>query len=80
MLSAESITVGLRSSDSRQVMPAHVDSFRDHRVAMSLAIAGMTCESDERNPTVIDSAESIAVTYPSFIDDFTKMGAGFFVV
>ena len=47
---------------------------------MSLAIAGMTCDSDERNPTVIDSAESIAVTYPSFIDDFSKMGAGFFVV
>ena len=64
-----------------KLKPAHVDSFRDHRVAMSLAIAGMTCrESDERNPTVIDSAESIAVTYPTFIDDFTKMGSGFFVV
>ena len=63
-----------------KLQPAHVDSFRDHRVAMSLAIAGMTCDSNERNPTVIDSAESIAVTYPSFIDDFTKMGAGFFVV
>ena len=68
-------------NEGGKLKPAHVDSFRDHRVAMSLAIAGMTCrESDERNPTVIDSAESIAVTYPSFIDDFTKMGAGFFVV
>jgi len=63
-----------------KLKPAHVDSFRDHRVAMSLAIAGMTCSPDETEPTVIDSAESIAVTYPTFVDDFTRLGAGFYVV
>ena len=64
----------------KPLKPAHVDSFRDHRVAMSLAIAGMTCGPDETEPTVIDSAESIAVTYPTFVDDFTRLGAGFYVV
>ena len=63
-----------------KLRPAHVDSFRDHRVAMSLAIAGMTCSPDEAEPTVIDSAESIAVTYPTFVDDFSRLGAGFYVV
>ena len=63
-----------------KLKPAHVDSFRDHRVAMSLAIAGMTCDENESEPTLIDSAESIGVTYPSFVDDFTRLGADFFVV
>ena len=63
-----------------KLRPAHVYSFRDHRVAMSLAIAGMTCSPDEAEPTVIDSAESIAVTYPTFVDDFSRLGAGFYVV
>ena len=63
-----------------KLKPAHVDSFRDHRVAMSLAIAGMTCGADEKEPTVIDSAESIAVTYPTFVDDFSRLGADFYIV
>ena len=63
-----------------KLRPAHVDSFRDHRVAMSLAIAGMTCDEDEEEPTLIDSAECIGVTYPTFVNDFSRLGAGFFVV
>ena len=63
-----------------KLKPAHVDSFRDHRVAMSLAIAGMTCAADEEEPTLIDSAESIGVTYPSFVDDFSRLGADFYAV
>ena len=63
-----------------KLKPAHVDSFRDHRVAMSLAIAGMTCGAKEAEPTVIDAAESIAVTYPTFVEDFIRLGAGFYLV
>jgi len=63
-----------------KLKPAHVDSFRDHRVAMSLAIAGMTCGAKETEPTVIDAAESIAVTYPTFVEDFIRLGAGFYLV
>lgn len=63
-----------------QLKPAHVDSHCDHRVAMSLAIAGMACPANVSEPTVIDSAECINVTYPSFINDFTRMGAAFFEV
>ena len=43
---------------------AHVESHADHRVVMSLAIAGTLAEGD----TVIHGAEAAAVTYPGFVD------------
>ena len=48
-----------------------VNGHDDHRVVMSLAIAGMIAEGE----TIIETAESAAVTYPSFFDDFKKLGA-----
>ena len=48
-----------------------VESHGDHRVVMSLAIAGLL--TDE--PVVIDGAESAAVTFPNFVDLMQKLGA-----
>lgn len=56
--------------------PAHLESYKDHRIAMSLAVAGMAAEGDEA--TIINDAECIAVTYPGFIDDFRANGASFY--
>jgi len=50
---------------------AEVQSYGDHRIAMALTIAGM-CTNEE---TTINEAEAAAVTYPSFINDFQKLGA-----
>jgi 3-phosphoshikimate 1-carboxyvinyltransferase len=50
---------------------ARVSGHGDHRVAMALAIAGMTAEGE----TVIDTAESATVTYPTFAGDFRGIGA-----
>jgi 3-phosphoshikimate 1-carboxyvinyltransferase len=50
-----------------------VHGYDDHRMVMSLAIAGFASEGT----TEIDTAESVAVTYPSFIDDFKMLGAKF---
>jgi 3-phosphoshikimate 1-carboxyvinyltransferase len=50
---------------------ARVDGRGDHRVVMALALAGMIAEGE----TLIDTAESAEVTYPSFQDDFVNMGA-----
>jgi len=55
---------------------AHVNSHYDHRVAMALALAGMIANGE----TVIDGAEAAAITYPSFVDDFLKLGADINVV
>jgi len=48
-----------------------VHGYEDHRTVMSLAIAGMAAQGT----TVVDTAESAGVTYPSFIADMRKLGA-----
>lgn len=50
---------------------AHVHSYHDHRMAMSLAVAGLGAEGD----TIISSIECVEKTYPSFVEDFQRMGA-----
>jgi 3-phosphoshikimate 1-carboxyvinyltransferase len=52
---------------------ATVDSCKDHRLAMALAVAALTATS----ATQILDAESCAVTYPDFIKDFQQLGADF---
>jgi 3-phosphoshikimate 1-carboxyvinyltransferase len=48
-----------------------VHGYDDHRMVMSLAIAALGAEGI----TTIDTAESIHVTYPSFIKDMVAIGA-----
>ncbi|MBN1865240.1 MAG: 3-phosphoshikimate 1-carboxyvinyltransferase [Victivallales bacterium] len=48
-----------------------VDGHGDHRIVMALAIAGMVAE----NETVVKGSEAAAVTYPSFVEDFLRLGA-----
>lgn len=43
---------------------AAVDSFGDHRVAMSLAVAGLIAE----HTTYINNAEAVKISYPTFWD------------
>jgi 3-phosphoshikimate 1-carboxyvinyltransferase len=50
-----------------------VHGYHDHRMVMALALAGMGA----KGITSIDTAEAISVTYPSFIDDYKKLGAAF---
>lgn len=48
-----------------------VDSFGDHRIVMACAIAAVLCE----NPVVIENAEAVNKSYPSFFKDLTALGA-----
>lgn len=50
---------------------AHVHGYHDHRIVMALAVAGLASAGE----TVVDTADSIAVTYPSFVADMKKLGA-----
>jgi 3-phosphoshikimate 1-carboxyvinyltransferase len=50
---------------------AEVHGYDDHRMVMALAIAAMATEGN----TIIDTIESISVTYPSFVDDMKTLGA-----
>lgn len=47
-----------------------VDSFGDHRIAMSAAIASCICENEVK----IMGAECVSKSYPAFFDDFKKLG------
>lgn len=55
---------------------AHLESWRDHRIAMSLSIAALGA----KNETVIEGAEAVSKTYPTFAHDFRAIGAAIEVV
>jgi 3-phosphoshikimate 1-carboxyvinyltransferase len=50
---------------------AHVDPQRDHRVAMSLAVAALAAEG----PTTIKDAECVSKSYPGFWGHMEHLGA-----
>lgn len=47
-----------------------IDSFGDHRIVMSMAVAATKATS----PVIINGAEAVAKSYPTFFDDFSKTG------
>ena len=52
---------------------AELQSYKDHRIAMALAIAGLAADGE----SVVQDADCVAVTYPSFIENFKSIGADF---
>lgn len=46
------------------------ESFNDHRIAMSCAIASCICE----NEVIIKDAQAVNKSYPKFFEDFMKLG------
>ena len=60
----------LRVRGVEQLKGAKLTSYGDHRMAMALAVTGLVA----RGETIIDGAESISVSYPSFVEDIRKLG------
>lgn len=60
---------GMEISGSQTLIGNEVDSFTDHRVAMSLAIAALVAQGK----TAIDRAESAAISYPSFVPTLQQL-------
>ncbi len=52
---------------------AHVDSFKDHRTAMSLIVAGLIAQGQTR----VDDLECINTSFPNFFDLLKQVGVGF---
>lgn len=50
---------------------AKVNGHSDHRVVMALAVAGLACDGR----TEIDTAESVSVTFPNFVELMRSAGA-----
>ena len=53
-----------------QLHGADVHSWHDHRIAMSLAIAGMSCGN-----TKVENTHCVAKSYPDFATSFQNLGA-----
>ena len=53
-----------------------ISSQNDHRIAMAAAIASTISEK----PVIIDGAEAVQKSYPSFFQDFNKLGGAFNVI
>ena len=60
---------GLQITGGDSLNGAEVDSFTDHRIAMSLAIAALTA----RGKTTIHRAEAASISYPNFVATLTAI-------
>ena len=49
---------------------ATVDSWGDHRIAMMTAVAATRCE----NPVILTGAEAVNKSYPSFWEEYARLG------
>jgi len=55
---------------------AEISCFCDHRIAMSMAVAALMCD----NPVIIEDAQSVNKSWPSFFDDYKKCGGAVNVI
>jgi len=55
----------------RKVQPAAIDTYNDHRMAMSFALAATRCPG-----VVLKDAQCVQKTYPDFFDDLAKALGG----
>ena len=60
---------GLEIMGGNQLKGAEVDSYTDHRIAMSLAIAALRA----KGKTTIHRAEAASISYPNFVNTLTSV-------
>ena len=60
---------GMIIHGKEKLLGGEVDSFNDHRIAMSAAIASLVCEGTVK----ISRFEAINKSYPSFLDGFERV-------
>lgn len=65
----EATADGLRIKESA-LHGAELNGYHDHRMVMSLAIAGLGAEGE----TSVSDVESVCKTYPTFVQDFQALG------
>ena len=63
------LTDGLEITGKNQLQGTEVDSFSDHRIAMSLAIAALNAVGR----TTIHRAEAASISYPNFVSTLSKV-------
>jgi 3-phosphoshikimate 1-carboxyvinyltransferase len=61
---------GLIINGKESLTGGTVESWNDHRIAMSLAIASIRC----KEPVIIRNSDAVKKSYPYFWEDFKKLG------
>jgi 3-phosphoshikimate 1-carboxyvinyltransferase len=61
---------GLRIEPPERILPAVVDTYNDHRMAMSFTLAGLKCDG-----LTIKDAQCCGKTFPDFFERFERMTA-----
>lgn len=64
---------GMEIIGTSKLLGGCVDGFGDHRIVMSAAIASLICEGDVE----IRGAEAVKKSYPTFFEDFKRLGGVF---
>nr|AIF15975.1 3-phosphoshikimate 1-carboxyvinyltransferase (aroA) [uncultured marine thaumarchaeote KM3_72_A09] len=67
---------GLKIQPPSSIQPCELDAHDDHRLFMAFCAAAMAASA----PCIIHGLETIDVSYPSFINDLTSIGATFEVM
>ncbi len=62
---------GLIIEGREELLPAEVDSHHDHRVAMSMAVAGLACRGDIE----ITGSDCINISFPGFMDELMRLSS-----
>ena len=65
----EELEDGLKIPGGQSLRGAELDSFGDHRIAMAFAIAALRAEGE----TLIEGAESAAISYPAFFGKLEEL-------
>ncbi len=68
----EELPDGLRIRGGRRLQGAKVRSHGDHRLAMTLAVAGLVAQGE----TIISNYEAVVVSYPRFWDELDRLCGG----
>jgi len=66
----EQSTLTIHGDDS-ELAGATVEGYHDHRVIMSLAVAGLVADGD----TTVTGADHVAVSFPDFFEVLSELGA-----
>ena len=67
----EEIPDGMIVHGGTHLTGGECDSHGDHRIAMTMAVAGLMADGE----TVIGTAEAVGISYPGFWDTLTTLGA-----
>ena len=68
----EELDDGLRITGGRALRGATHRTYADHRIAMTMGVAGLVASGE----TMVQSAQTASVSYPTFWDDLESLGMG----